>query len=1565
MREQVKNRAFRYGFMSAVLLIFAWFTPAVQAVILVDNVSTVIDDGAPTTLTASHTTSAGADRLMIVGVSLNNDDFETVTSVTYDGTGLTFVGQIAISDDSRVELWSYLSPPVTTANVVVTFSNPVQRGAGAGVITFTGIDQVAPYGVFQSNTGTSSFASMIAISAPGETLLAVMAAEQQDSPPAVVGGTAQWSYKTQPALNNRTAGAGATYAGGPSVNVAWNLNESDQWAIGAISLRDATAAITVGFCDDFESGLGNWTLDTTGGGSAGINTDTASSPTNSLFTRWGVATVTNTDRVAAAGTPYSLRMWIRRGADSFSEDPDGGENLQVQYFNNADTWVTLETFSGSGTPGEIFARTYALPADAQHDNLRVRVRQTGGSGVDWDYWHVDDVCILEIVQPEIEFRMDELSWNGTASEVQDSSGNGNHANANAASGLTTVNPGHICRAGDFDGVDDYIESSDIFAILRDTASMSFWINTTQVGNDTGWMAPGVTGVEQAGGSDDIFWGWLDAAGRIGISVGNDFTTKSTVAVNDGTYHHVVLTRDAATGDWKIYIDGTLNASGTGTAGVIGTPFSSIGRIENTGGTPEYFQGDLDEMLVFNSVLSDGAVTSIYTNQAAGLNLDGSQRICQGSLAYFQLDEASGTWNGTPGEIADQSVNFNGAFALGTGAGVDAVPARVCNGIDIPFNNTNGQQYGFDSTVDIDDDVGNLGTISFWYNSDNAWVGGGSRMLMDASPDDLEPQDKYFYLELQNNGRLEFALEDDSDGDFRFTTGVFTFAANTWVHLAVTWDMGGAREIYVNGTLAASNSSGTTGQIGELRTLYFGDNRSTYHFGGTGNSANGIIDEARIYARVQTGAEITTDMNATHPCPSTLAGFDISPATTMASTCLPNAITITALDSFGNTITDYTGTVTISTTGHGNWSVNTAANSTTPPVDNNDDGMVGYTFLLADVGDIILDLTNTHAESLTITVADSVAGVSTTNLVDVITFADNVFVITEDPVQVAGRPMAMNIAMWTNDGVNCFIDTNYDYDPQTLDISIDRGGVLLGANPPSIGGVNIPDTPGTAAVDLDFSVTPGQAGFNLDSNDVGQYTISLTDNTAVHAPGNVITGTSAVLTVRPFGIAVTNISAPAGPTPNPRSTLPAQPIFTVAGLDFEADVAGVLWDAADDTDNDGVLDTGTYANNTAAPSYAWDTTLSVSAAGFTPVAGAPGVLNNGTILLGEFSGGSFTVTDLQYTEVGSFTLQSEALDFLDEPSADIVGEDIIVGRFIPTRFIVNINTDGVLDEACVGHTYLGQSFSYVGGSEPTITVTAENALMAPTRQYRDGFVKLGATSVSVVATRDDTTPGSDATPLLISYGLAAMTDSPNNDGTVDYTFGADSFRYGPAAPASFAKYDNSEVDEFTADINPEITQVGDGEVTTSYAAGTHLLDPVGNLNRFGRLRMKNTFGSELGPLLMPVYVEYLDDGVYQRSVGDTCTTITDLDLLNVPPAFSVPTVVNSPALAGEVNYDYPAPGATGSVDTTTRLDPANADHLWLRYDWDGDGVFDNDPTARADFGIFDGNQFQIYQQQIFQ
>ena len=60
------------------------------------------------------------------------------------------------------------------------------------------------------------------------------------------------------------------------------------------------------------------------------------------------------------------------------------------------------------------------------------------------------------------------------------------------------------------------------------------------------------------------------------------------------------------------------------------------------------------------------------------------------------------------------------------------------------------------------------------------------------------------------------------------------------------------------------------------------------------------------------------------------------------------------------------------------------------------------------------------------------------------------------------------------------------------------------------------------------------------------------------------GGSNKFVVRPFALHVTA-------TDNPAATSPTDPVFTSAGTNFTANVSAVLWDAADDLDNDGIAD----------------------------------------------------------------------------------------------------------------------------------------------------------------------------------------------------------------------------------------------------------------------------------------------------------------------------------------------------------------------------------------------------------
>ncbi|NIQ06653.1 MAG: hypothetical protein GWO20_13275 [Candidatus Korarchaeota archaeon] len=148
------------------------------------------------------------------------------------------------------------------------------------------------------------------------------------------------------------------------------------------------------FSDNFEDGSldANWTLTGTGG----VGDHTSNSGSYSAYHAANPGSVTS-KTIDLSGAQYAnVSYWIRRGDDSFSENPDAGEDFVVEYKDSTGSWQQLDFFLGDGTPGEIFEREHSLTSDALHANFQVRFRQTDGSGSYYgiyDFWHFDDPTI--------------------------------------------------------------------------------------------------------------------------------------------------------------------------------------------------------------------------------------------------------------------------------------------------------------------------------------------------------------------------------------------------------------------------------------------------------------------------------------------------------------------------------------------------------------------------------------------------------------------------------------------------------------------------------------------------------------------------------------------------------------------------------------------------------------------------------------------------------------------------------------------------------------------------------------------------------------------------------------------------------------------------------------------------------------------------------------------------------------------------------------------------------------------------------------------------------------------
>ncbi|WP_343715096.1 Ig-like domain-containing protein [Inquilinus sp.] len=227
-----------------------------------------------------------------------------------------------------------------------------------------------------------------------------------------------------------------------------------------------------------------------------------------------------------------------------------------------------------------------------------------------------------------------------------------------ASTLTDVAGSNDGRAGSQDSYADggldftprttgvELESDSIAYTLGGTATVSFRMKTSQIGNSNPWQAPGIFGRDQVGGANDVFWGWIDNAGYLNLSVGDrnasNPVTRSAAPVNDGQWHQVAMTRDSATGAQSMVIDG-VKVTSTGTPGVMGI-FDKLQMLGQIQGNPVAFKGILSDVRVYKRVLTDAEIDGIFNPRPSVLPQQQVAKAVALDPAALGLSGAKYIWN---------------------------------------------------------------------------------------------------------------------------------------------------------------------------------------------------------------------------------------------------------------------------------------------------------------------------------------------------------------------------------------------------------------------------------------------------------------------------------------------------------------------------------------------------------------------------------------------------------------------------------------------------------------------------------------------------------------------------------------------------------------------------------------------------------------------------------------------------------------------------------------------------------------------------------------------------------
>ncbi len=354
-----------------------------------------------------------------------------------------------------------------------------------------------------------------------------------------------------------------------------------------------------------------------------------------------------------------------------------------------------------------------------------------------------------------------------------------------------------------------------------------------------------------------------------------------------------------------------------------------------------------------------------------------------------------------------------------------------------------------------------------------------------------------------------------------------------------------------------------------------------------------------------------------------------------------------------------------------------------------------------------------------------------------------------------------------------------------------------------------------------------------------------------------------------------------------------------------------------------------------------------------------------------------------------------LGLMDPDAGVIVSPEIDIGRFVPDSFIVlptntpefwtqgDDNDGGTCSPR--SFTYIGQSFGYK--TLPQATVSARSANGSITPGYRGALWKLTPAKVTQEYT-DNTDPSEaadlDTSMAPLTSGNATLVSNDNGTGTLTLN-AADRLLYTrealvaagdplvlPDPPLPFDAFISLTLRVFD---DAETAVTGNAQINTS-APGlfSNIAFDGGNEFRYGRMRLVNTVGSELEPLLLPYRLQTWQDvgndiNAWVTEDDDHCSTFQtgDFSVQNIQNTGigglnPVLQSVTSPTLdgTGDLTFGAQEAAVTGSFEVFGGTIPS---YFWFNWNPD-DANTEVGPTAKAAFGVNEGNPRRIFRSQSF-
>lgn len=1226
--------------------------------------------------------------------------------------------------------------------------------------------------------------------------------------------------------------------------------------------------------------------------------------------------------------------------------------------------------------------------------------QNAGLGYDGS---TRDCPIAAFPSPVLDLHFDELNWDADDSII-DISGNDYHANA------VNVSPteGFICNAADLTatGINDYITLDSEAMNNLSNFSISLWYQTPKTGPQSI-----ISGSSISSFNELIFWFTNSTLFSPHIKGGN--RSIVTENVSDGVWHHLVWTRSGSRN--LFYRDGVLQ---TGTAilstGALNITSLILGQEQDSlGGTfdaSQAVEGLVDELLIFDKAMTAAQVNTVFDNESAGLNYDGTERSCgRGEpIAEWRMDEQ--TWNGSAGEVIDDSGNDY------HGKAVSASPTEgfICNAADLSATGTNDYlSLDYNAINGLKDF-----TLSAWVNTDRT-----SAQTILSVANSTQSNEAVFYYE---NNTSSWPTLRESPFNTSTKTAVSNISTGTWKHHVWTRKTNvnnGELCLYIDNVLqgCSTHNNGefaidvdATGFIlGQEQDSLGGDFDSSQAF-------SGLLDEVLLFDTVLSSNDINSINNnqsqgknwdgTDRSCGNFIDHFEINTLNAQGLTCEPDIIKLRACSDPSCSI------------------INPDAVDVVLSVSDINDEVLTKNVTIVG-GEIDVEYIHTTGEVVSLSLDQKFECLNGSPTECDVTFSDTGFRFitgTDNlnlPVQLSGKPsnIGFNASTLKVEAVRT--------DPlnpagacAALLVTGESIAMAASYQSPSVGSaeVNISGKDigtainGTAFDSLPFTDVP--LDFGNDTQSSAEYIFTYSDagsvilNASYELPddegnpsGDFITGISNPIIVRPFAFDMfIDNNLPTGDSdykvnPKAQSGLPSNNVFMAAGEDIKISMRAVAWKVGDDDNANGLADEGeVFTNNATTANF---TGLNLTS--LTPMLVEPstGVLGDLTVSDSGDFGAGVKVDTATYDEVGIISLEALTENYLGSDE-NIEGVVPYLGRFTPHHFTVTSQENGALmgsceaipnaDEPLTGLPFVfsGQmlwdsatssitttgALRYFTNLNPEIEIEARNKNEALTKNYVGDFYKLSLTSfarLTVALPVGSTTlaPDTDAERTGVDGKLVKLLANINDASLVNDT-GKTTYTYANSDNFVYLHEANSEIDEFPSNIRLSMVSIIDEDTVATDdtdsdpANGILTLSPTGVPIRFGRAQLDNSYGPDTSPLPQTLSVTYFKDGQYKVAEDDYCTpynskevTITNVDLSSTLPETNV---VNGkfitevpPGETRKIILDASGVSNTGQVCVSYSILP------WLQYKWATDVDNLQCPFTSTDVdGLYNDNPFGI-------